>query len=172
MDINGNDEWYGGFTSWEQVRSLMRSDDWSTLRDDRQRLEVQHSGEGLVVYDWRSVRLRARHRRGLHKLGFRATAHEHVTLWDWDVAPALTATVRSEHDELLERLAQWARPESVAAARRRFVGGDLIVDQARRVLEEVYRSEVRDLAVAVYREPEYSDEEYEDDDQEWPLPSR
>jgi hypothetical protein len=127
--------------------------------DDRRRLEVRNGADGLTVDEWRNARMRARHRRGLHRLGFRPTGHGHVTFWDWDVAPALAKTAHSEHDELLERYARLARPEAVAALRRRLVGGELIVKQAQRVMHEVFRSELRDLAGAVYREAEYWEEE-------------
>lgn len=171
MVIDENEEWYDGFASWEEVRTLLRSDEWTALRDERQRLEVRHGGDGLIVYEWCSERMRARHRRGLHKLGFRAAAYNPVTLWEWDVAPALAATEQSEHDEMLEHFSRWARPESVAAARRRLVGDDLTVEQVGRVIQEVFRSEARDLAVAVYREPNYWDDEYDEDVERWPLQS-
>lgn len=154
-----NDElWFSGFSEWDDVWSLLQGDDWMALRDDRQRLEVHAGADGLVVYEWRDERMLARHRRGLHKLGFRPDAYGHVTLWEWDVGPTLATTYHSEHDEMLERYARLARPETVAALRRRLVGGELIVEHAQRVVHEVFRCEVRDLAVAVYREPEYWDE--------------
>ena len=149
-----NDEWHSSFSTWEDVRSLLRTDDWTTLRDDRQVLEVQHSASGLTVYEWTTARMRARHRRGLHRLGFRPRALPHVTFWDWDVAPSLSRTTYSRHDDRLRAYADWARPVHVAALSRRLVGADLIADQVQRVVDRVFRSELRDLAVAVRREPE------------------
>ena len=150
-----NDErWFNGFTCWDDVRSLLQSDDWMALRDDRQGLEVQGRVDGLIVYEWPGERMRARHRRGLHKLRFRATGHGHVTFWEWDVAPTLATTVHSAHDTMLEHYARYAPPERVAAMRRRFVGNELSAQHAQRVMQEVFRSELRDIAVAVYREPD------------------
>src|SRR5688500_11362421 len=95
-----HESWFHGFTCWEDVRSLLLIDDWMALRDDRQGLEVHGSCDGLIVYEWPDDRLRARHRRGLHKLGFRPTGPDHVTFWEWDVVPSLATTARSRHDEM------------------------------------------------------------------------
>jgi hypothetical protein len=171
MFLDEHDDWIDGFASWEEVWPLLM-DDWMVLRDDRQRLEVRH-GDGLLVYESPERRLRARQRRGLHRLGFRPGQLGRLTEWVWDLEAILASTDLAAFATPMERMFDdWppdARPAKVAQLRRRFGRQELLREQVQRVVHDVFRSDPTDVAIAIYREPDpWADE----DEESWSMSTR
>lgn len=134
-----DDGWAEDLASWEELTDLLR-DDWDRVDCPSLGLSLERA-DGLLAFDVHR-RWQARHRRGLHRLGFRALALGGVAVWKWDVEPQLRTSSARDH---------------------------LVHEQALRVLREVFRCQPGALAVLLVRE---EDEWWDEEDDAWPLPGR
>ncbi len=163
-----DDGWAEDLESWEELADLLR-DDWDRVEHPPLGLSLERA-DGLLAFDLRG-RWHARHRRGLHRLGFRAVALGGVDAWKWDVEPQLRTTDLSRFASSFESI--FGDERSAAGAAR--VGGlrtslardHLVREQALRVLREVFRCEPADLGVLLVRE---DDDWADEDDEVWSLP--
>lgn len=89
MNWDWDDPWVDDLASWEDVGEVLRAD-WDRVVHPSLGLSLERA-EGLLAFDERG-RWRARHRRGLHRLGFRPVALGGTDVWQWDVEPQLQAT--------------------------------------------------------------------------------
>lgn len=171
MVFDEHDEWFDGFGAWEEVWPLLQDDDWMVVQDVRQRLTLHSSADGLCVYERPALRLRARHRRGLHRLGFRPTTYGRLTEWLWEVDAVLAATDLDAYETDIDKAGPFLLPTTRATLRHRLIRNQLVTQQAQRVVQEVFRSLPADIAVSVYREPDPWDEDWDEEGQDsWPLP--
>ena len=160
-----DDGWAEDLESWEEVAHLLRSE-WDRVEHPPVALSLERA-DGLIAFDLRG-RWRARHRRGLHRLGFRSLRLGALDVWTWDVEPQLRTTDLSRFASPFESI---FRDEATAAVRvvrlRTSLARDHLVQvQALRVLREVFRCEPSDLTVLLTRQ----DDEWDDEDDAWPLP--
>lgn len=110
-----DDGWAEDLESWEELADLLRGD-WDRVAHPSLGLSLERA-DGLLAFDLRG-RWHARHRRGLHRLGFRALALGGVDVWKWDVEPQLHAT----------DLSRFASPfESIFGAERSVAGAATVV---------------------------------------------
>jgi len=159
-----DDDWAEDLESWEELVELLRSD-WDRVEHPCLGLSLERA-DGLLALDLRA-RWHARHRRGLHRLGFRALIDRGS--WLWDVEPALCTTDLSQFANPIESIfgASAAGAARVLRLRTSLARDHLVREQALRVLREVFRCEPGDLEVLLVREvDEWEDEE----DDAWPLP--
>ncbi len=70
-----------GFASWQDLADWL-SGGWFCLLTGTEPGSVFHGSDGLVVLEQPGA-LRARHRRGLHRSGFRPCAGEAIVAWVW-----------------------------------------------------------------------------------------
>lgn len=170
MDFDDND-WIDGFDIWEDVWAALH-EDWVRIDDDAQRLRLEREDDELFVVEL-DRQLRARQRRGLHRMGFRPTAALRVTVWQWDVQDALQRVDLRDFSAPFERVFDaWdpaARPAKIELTRTRLARAHLLTEQTQRVVREVFRSRPQDLSISVPREKEWWEEE--DDDEDWQLPA-
>ena len=161
-----DDGWTDGLESWEELADLLRSD-WDRVVHADLGLSLERA-DGLLAFEL-DGRWHARHRRGLHRLGFRSSNHGSVQVWEWDVEPLLHSTDLGRFASPFESLFGITRSASTVQRLRRSLARDhLVREQALRVLREVFRCEPRDLDVLLVREDdEWELEEGEDDT--WPL---
>lgn len=157
MLLSERDEWIDGFEFWEEVWPLL-TEEWMGLRDDRQGLELCHGGDGLLVYESPGRRLRARQRRGLHRLGFRSSQLGPLTEWAWDLDAMLATADLSAFATPLECMFDaWPpdrRPAKVAQLRTRMAREELLRQQVQRVVQDVFRSDPADVEMVISRERE------------------
>ena len=163
-----DDGWPEDVESWAELEDLLR-DDWDRVEHRAVGLSLERS-DGLMAFDLRG-RWHARHRRGLHRLGFRALSDSRI--WMWDVEQPLCTTDLSRFASPLESLYGVApsatRASRVVRLRTTLARDHLVREQALRVLREVFRCEPGDLRVLLVHEVDpWADEE----DDDWPLPSR
>ena len=150
--------------SWADLEDLLRSD-WDRVEHQVVGLSLERA-DGLMAFDLRG-QWHARHRRGLHRLGFRALSGS--SIWAWDVEPPLRTTDLSLFASPLESIFR-AFPTAAARVlqlRTTLARDHLVREQALRVLREAFRCEPDDLGVLLVREEE---EWAEDEDDAWPLP--
>lgn len=155
--------------SWEEMADLLCSD-WDRVEHASLGLSLERA-DGLLAFDLRG-RWRARHRRGLHRLGFRAFALGGVDVWKWDMEQQVRTTDLSRSASPVQPMLH-SKPSEVGAAivlrlRTSLVRDRLVREQALRVLREVFCCEPGDLAVQLVREDD--DGEDDEDDDTWPLP--
>lgn len=161
-----DDNWAEGLESWEELAHLLRSE-WDRVEDSSLGLSLERA-DGLLAFDLRE-RWHARHRRGLHRLGFRAVALGGVEVWKWDVEPQLHTTDLSRFASSFESTFSDERSAARVVRLRTSLARDhLIREQALRVLRDVFRCQPGDLGVLLVRE----DDDWGDDGEEevWPLP--
>jgi hypothetical protein len=161
-----DDGWAEDLESWEELADLLRSD-WDRIDSPPLGLSIERA-DGLIAFDLRE-RWHARHRRGLHRLGFRPLARGGVHVWKWDVEPQLHTTDLSRFASPFESIFE-REPSAATVLRMRtsLARDHLVREQALRVLRDVFRCEPADLAVLLVREDDAWEEEDEDD--VWPLP--
>lgn len=159
-----DDRWAGDLESWEELAGLLRSD-WDRVEHPSLGLSLERA-DGLLAFDLRG-RWHARHRRGLHRLGFRPVALGSADVWQWDVEPRLHATDLGRFASPYESIFG-ADPSGTRAVRLRtlLARNHVVSEQALRVLREVFRCEPGDLAVLLVQE----DGDWDEDDG-W-LPGR
>ena len=152
-----DDAWAGDLESWEELAELLRGD-WDRVHHPPLGLSLEHADE-LVASDLHQ-RWHARHRRGLHRLGFRTGSNRGI--WTWDVEPALRTTdlslFASPFESLFEVEPSAAGAPRVLRMRTSLARDHLVREQALRVLREVFRCEPGDLEVLLVRD----DDEWED----------
>lgn len=157
MLLDERDEWVDGFEFWDEVWPLL-TDEWMGFRDARQGLELCHGGDGLLVYETPERRLRARQRRGLHRLGFRPGQLGPLTEWTWDLEAILATTDLSAFATPLERMFDGWSPErrlaKIARLRTRIAREELLRQQVQRVVQDVFRSDPADVEMVIYRDRE------------------
>ncbi|CAN5289128.1 hypothetical protein BH24ACT10_BH24ACT10_10390 [soil metagenome] len=161
-----DDGWAEDLESWEELADLLCSD-WDRVEHTPLGLSLERA-DGLLAFDLRE-RWHARHRRGLHRLGFRAVALGGVEVWKWDVEPQLHTTDLSRFASSFESIFADERSAAVVVRRRTSLARDhLVREQALRVLRDVFRCHPGDLGVLLVR----GDDDWGDDDEEevWPLP--
>lgn len=168
MHLDALDEWLDNFDSWDEIWDLLH-DDWEWIDDVRQGFRVEQEANGLLVVE-ANHRFRARDRRGLHRLGFRATSSGPVTLWRWDIETELRQMDLSVFAGPLERIFDTFDPafrqRKIDQMRTRLATAHLMTERTQQVLRDVFRSQLSDVAVLLVRE----DDSW-DDDEEWPLPT-
>ncbi len=164
-----DDGWAEGFESWEELEELLHGE-WDRVEHAASGLSLERA-DGLLAFDAHR-RWHARHRRGLHRLGFRGLDLGRTTVWMWDVQPQLRATDLGRFAGPFEAvLASAASAASVAAAARiqrartSLARDHLVREQTMRVLRNVFRCRPEDLAVLLVREDFGLDE-----DDAWALP--
>ena len=159
-----DDRWAEDLESWEELAELLRSD-WDRVEHPSLGLSLERA-EGLLAFDERG-RWRARHRRGLHRLGFRPVALGGTDVWQWDVEPQLQATDLSRFASPFESIFGGDPSGTRALRLRTLLARDhLVREQAQRVLREVFRCEPGELSVRLVREQEQWGDEADD---AWPL---
>ena len=163
-----DDDWAQDLESWEELAELLRGD-WDRVHHPPLGLSLERAN-GLVAFDLHQ-RWHARHRRGLHRLGFRTPGPRGV--WLWDVEPALHATdvnlFASPFESIVEVGPSAAGAARVLRLRTSLARDHLVREQALRVLREVFRCEPADLGVLLVQ----ADDDWEDEEEDaWPLPGR
>jgi hypothetical protein len=162
-----DDRWAEDLESWEELADLLRSVDWDRL-DCPSRGPSLERADGLLASDLRG-RWHARHRRGLHRLGFRALGG--AGTWQWDVEPQLRTADLSRFTSPFESILGAERSAAGAARivrlRTSLARDHLMGEQALRVLREVFRCGPRDLGVLLVREDGWWGGE---EDEVWSLP--
>ena len=154
-----DDAWAVELESWEELIEFLRGD-WDRVEHRPLGLSLERA-DGLLAFDLHG-RWHARHRRGLHRLGFRALSDSRI--WRWDVEPSLRTTDLSLFASPFETIFEAKPPSAAGAARvlrmRTSLARDhLVREQALRVLRDVFRCEPGDLAVLLIQE----DDGWEDD---------
>ena len=163
MKWDWDDPWVDDLASWEDLGEVLRAD-WDRVVHPSLGLSLERA-EGLLAFDERG-RWRARHRRGLHRLGFRPVALGGTGVWQWDVEPQLRATDLSRPASPFVSIFGVDRSGPTALRLRTLLARDQLVrDQAVLVLREVFRCEPSELTVLLVCEQE----QWGDDDV-WPLP--
>ena len=161
-----DDNWAEDVASWADLEDLLRSD-WDRVEHRAVGLSLERA-DGLMAFDLRG-QWHARHRRGLHRLGFRALSGS--SIWVWDVEPPLRTTDLSLFASPLESI-YGAFPTAAARVlqlRTTLARDHLVREQALRVLREAFRCQPDELGVLLVRQDdEWADDEDEDD--AWPLP--
>ena len=154
--------WAEDVESWEEVAGFLRGD-WERVEDPSLGLALERV-DGLLAVDLRG-RWHARHRRGLHRLGFRPVVLGSADVWRWDVGPQLRITDLSRFASPFAAVFG-ADPSGARALRLRtlLARDHLVREQALCVLREVFRCEPGDLEVLVV------DDDWEEDDDGRPLP--
>ena len=164
MNWGWDDPWVDDLASWEDVAEVLR-DDWDRVVHLPLGLSLERA-DGLLAFDERG-RWRARHRRGLHRVGFRPVALGGTDVWQWDVRPQLRATDLSRSASPFESIFGGGRSGPTALRLRTLLAQDQLVrEQAMRVLREVFRCEPGELSVLLVREQEQWGDEADD---AWPL---
>ena len=155
------DETMTDLGDWTAVRTALEPG--AHVLEPRAGLELFRESRTLYILE-QPGRWRARRRRGLHRLGFRPEAALRTVSWQWTVAEAdLSATAERLHDTLGRR----HDPTGVLQRLHRSMAADrLAVDQALRVLQEVFQVAATELTIVVPREDDFDD--WEDDEE--PLP--
>jgi hypothetical protein len=167
------DGWVEDLESWEELADLLRGD-WDRVACPSLGLSLERA-DGLLAFDLRR-RWRARHRRGLHRLGFRALSFGGADIWQWDVEPQLRTADLSRFASPFESILGAERSAAGAARvvrlRTSLAREHLIREQALRVLREVFPCEPGDLAVLLVREDDgWEDDSWGDEEEDaWPLP--
>jgi hypothetical protein len=163
-----DDGWAEDLQSWEELADLLRGD-WDRIAHPSLGLSLERA-DGLLAFDLRG-RWHARHRRGLHRLGFRALALGGVDVWKWDVEPQLRTTDLSRFASPFESIFGAERSAAGAARvvrlRTSLARDHLVREQALRVLRDVFRCQPGDLGVLLVQEDDAWGDE---DDDAWPLP--
>lgn len=144
--------WIDGMDSWGEVTDSL-SEGWDLLGDDRYDRWVSKHETRLCVVE-RLGSLGARHRRGLHRAGFRPRPSRAGQLWLWTPPPELLPALPDRAEGFGAFLAA-----SVHVVRTR---ERLLADQALHVVRDVFGADVEDVAV-LPPEPPREDE----DDQSW-----
>lgn len=159
-----DDGWVEELESWEEVADLLRGE-WDRVEHPAWGLSLART-EGLLAFDLRG-QWRARHRRGLHRLGFRKLAVPRIEAWLWDVRPQLRTTDLSAFATAFEAVHGTERYAGGLRWLRTTLARDhLVREQALRVLRDVFRCEPGDLEVLhVEEEDGWEDEE----DEAWPV---
>jgi hypothetical protein len=152
-----DDRWAQDFESWEEMAELLRSD-WEVVEHPSLGLALERA-DGLLAVDLRG-RWHARHRRGLHRIGFRSVALGSPHVWKWDVEPQLQATDLSRFASRYESIFG-ADPSGTRALRLRtlLARDHLVREQAQRVLREVFRCEPGDLEVLLVQDDAWEEGE-------------
>ena len=136
MNGDWDDPWVDDLASWEDVADVLR-DDWDRVVHPPLGLSLERA-DGLLAFDERG-RWRARHRRGLHRLGFRPVALGGTAVWQWDVRPQLHATDLSQFASPFESIFGPGRSGPTALRLRTLLARDQLVrERAMRVLREVF----------------------------------
>ncbi len=163
MTWDGDDPLVDDLASWEGVCEVLRND-WDRVVHLPLGLSLERA-DGLLAFDERG-RWRARHRRGLHRLGFRPMALGGTDAWQWDVRPQLQATDLSRFASPFESIFGHGRSGPTALRLRTLLARDQLVrEQAMWVVREVFQCEPGELAVLLVREEEQWGDE---DDDAWP----
>lgn len=159
-----DDGWVDDLESWEEVADLLR-DEWDRVEHPGFGLSLERA-DGLLAFDL-GGRWRARHRRGLHRLGFRKLDLPRIDVWLWDVEPQLRSTDLSAFATAFEAVHGTERYVAALRWLRSSLARDhLVREQALRVLRDVFPCEPADLHVLLVQE----DDEWEDEeDDAWPL---
>ena len=155
-----DDAWAVELESWEELIGLLRGD-WDRVEHPPLGLSLERA-DGLLAFDLHG-RWHARHRRGLHRLGFRALSDSRI--WRWDVEPPLRSTDLSLFASRFESIFEATPPSAAGEARvlrmRMSLARDhLVREQALRVLRDVFACEAGDVGVLLVRE----DDEWEDEE--------
>lgn len=152
--------WHHGPGSWEEVEQCLR-EPWELVVDRAQDHLVLRVGDTLRVLECRGT-WRARHRRGMHRAGFRSVDLPEARVWLWarTVGQPLSAPATGR--------ASGARPASADRWRERLVIESGLRGQAVHVLRDVLGARCADLAV-LQPEPWWLDEDAEqwDEDETW-----
>lgn len=158
------DGWNQDLESWEEVADLLRAE-WDRVSCPSLGLSLERA-DGLAAFDLRGL-WRARHRRGLHRLGFRKLAHPRVEVWLWDVEPQLRATDLSAFATTFKAVHGTERYAAGLRWLRTSLARDhLVREQALRVLREVFRCEPDQLGILLVEEDDGWDHEQDD---VWPV---
>lgn len=160
-----DDGWVEELESWEELGNLLRSE-WDRIEHPGLGLSLERA-DGLLAFDLHG-RWRARHRRGLHRLGFRKLALPHLEVWLWDVRPQLSRTDLSGFATTFVAIHGTERYANALRWLRTSLARDhLVREQAVRVLRDVFRCEPDQLGVLLVQD---DDEWAEEEDDIWPLP--
>jgi len=158
IGFEDDDGWAEDLESWEQLADLL-SDDWDRVEHAPLGLSLERA-EGLLAFDLRG-RWHARHRRGLHRLGFRIVAPGGVQVWTWEVEPQLHTTDLSRVASSFASIFADERSAGVVVRLRTSLARDhLVREQALRVLRDIFRCQPGDLRVLLVRE----DADWDNDD--------
>lgn len=163
-----DDGWAEDLESWEELADLLRGE-WDRVSCPSLGLSLERA-DGLLAFDLRG-RWRARHRRGLHRLGFRALSLGGADVWQWDVGPDLRGADLSRFASPLDSIfgaeLSVAHAARVVRLRTSLARDHLVLEQALRVLRDVFQCEPGDLGVLLVQE----DDPWEDEEDDvWPLP--
>jgi hypothetical protein len=144
-----DDGWAEDLESWEELADLLRSD-WDRIDSPPLGLSIERA-DGLIAFDLRE-RWHARHRRGLHRLGFRPLARSGVQRVDVGRGAAAAHTDLSRFASPFESIFE-REPSAATVLRMRtsLARDHLVREQALRVLRDVFRCEPADLAVLLVR---------------------
>lgn len=124
--------WIDDFTDWDDVAECLHGD-WELVRDQATGAEVLRGPDFLAVLEHDA--LRARHRRALHRSGFRSYQLRARRCWLW-VVPSESAVTPAQ-----------AGPAFAARLRREREVGALLSTRAIHVLREVFRTPIGDVVV-------------------------
>ena len=143
------DGWMDGFLSWEEVEDCL-SERWSRVDLLGWGLCLVRDGQHLLAVE-QPGRWRARHRRGLHRLGFRPLAARGRTVWWWDVQQQLRDldldSFADPAEAVVARATPGRRQRQVLLLRTLLATEQLMLDQAQRVLRDVFRAAPGEIAV-------------------------
>lgn len=165
------DDWADGFTSWAEVTELLR-EEWTRVEQVGWDLCLERVDAGLFLPE-PAGRWHARHRRALHRLGFRPLRSGRAAVWHWAVKQQLESIDLAAFATPMESAFAAARPERAAVyvqqLRTVLATEHLIREQTQRVLRDAFRCEPGEVAVLLAREEDEWEEDQDDD--LWSLPS-
>jgi hypothetical protein len=134
-----------GISTWDQLAPMTP---WTVVYDDEQHALLIR-GAGAIAVQERPGAWRARHRRALHRLGFRRRARLDCAMWEWTPPQA---AVREEVDRV------FTVPATTASLQQLFALDLLLDARCVVVLRDVFGLTPADLHLAVL---------VDDEDEDW-----
>jgi hypothetical protein len=133
------------FDDWTDVRLSLAP--WTLAHDAHRSLVLMRSEQGVHMYEPPNA-WRARHRRELHRLGFRSQpAPRGGRMWQWTVpAHVVKAEVNADFDVSSNSITV---VPVIARLRRIIVTDRLVLDRALVVLRDVFRLQPADVSIVV-----------------------
>ncbi|MCU1592214.1 MAG: hypothetical protein JWP11_3470 [Frankiales bacterium] len=141
------DEVCDGFTDYQQL--VAECAPMSLVYDAGETFVLLRGAVSVVVRDLGTWR--ARHRRGLHRLGFRPVVSRGIAVWQWRPTDELIAEELRTKPALPDDVATTAFLKTLNII---LVSDELLQDQALRVLRDVFRCPPSDLRLQVPQEHE------------------
>jgi hypothetical protein len=142
------------FTDWQRL--LMTCMPWAQVRERTGELHLVRDELRICVAE-PPERWRARHRRGLHRLGFRRISRAGISVWGWTL-PLSELTAAAAAHPIMHTTGPRTRAHERLA--RAFSREQLMREQLRRVLADVFGYEPARLCVEL---PEDADDWVDDE---------